>query len=134
MMPTWLYRQDFAKFSLNRHYNNGEKKLDVGYNKEKLLNHCLLEKLGRKGLVEKIRTVTTQKNSLIQDNCTLLPVEMNGEPDSLWVTELEKVFGFPRHYTDSGNLSVNERQQLLGRSWSLHVVKDILKPLKSFFK
>ncbi|GFV01554.1 hypothetical protein TNCV_2961471 [Trichonephila clavipes] len=22
MMPTWLYRQDFAKFSLNRHYND----------------------------------------------------------------------------------------------------------------
>ncbi|GFY23819.1 eukaryotic translation initiation factor 4E type 3-B [Trichonephila clavipes] len=21
MMPTWLYRQDFVKFSLNRHYN-----------------------------------------------------------------------------------------------------------------
>ncbi|GFW42677.1 methyltransf_21 domain-containing protein [Trichonephila clavipes] len=21
MMPTWLYRQDFAKFSLNRYYN-----------------------------------------------------------------------------------------------------------------
>ncbi|GFX48819.1 hypothetical protein TNCV_902011 [Trichonephila clavipes] len=21
MMPTWLYRQDFAKFSFNRHYN-----------------------------------------------------------------------------------------------------------------
>ncbi|GFY30137.1 hypothetical protein TNCV_4074501 [Trichonephila clavipes] len=21
MMPTWLHRQDFAKFSLNRHYN-----------------------------------------------------------------------------------------------------------------
>ncbi|GFU77271.1 uncharacterized protein TNCV_4853721 [Trichonephila clavipes] len=21
MMPTWLYRQDFTKFSLNRHYN-----------------------------------------------------------------------------------------------------------------
>ncbi|GFT23665.1 hypothetical protein TNCV_3511321 [Trichonephila clavipes] len=21
MMPTWLYRQDFAKFSLNRHYS-----------------------------------------------------------------------------------------------------------------
>ncbi|GFU57105.1 hypothetical protein TNCV_1779681 [Trichonephila clavipes] len=21
MMPTWCYRQDFAKFSLNRHYN-----------------------------------------------------------------------------------------------------------------
>ncbi|GFU75248.1 hypothetical protein TNCV_2056911 [Trichonephila clavipes] len=24
MMPTWLYRQDFAKFSLNRHYNAHE--------------------------------------------------------------------------------------------------------------
>ncbi|GFX45491.1 uncharacterized protein TNCV_2740281 [Trichonephila clavipes] len=23
MMPTWLYRQDFTKFSLNRNYNNG---------------------------------------------------------------------------------------------------------------
>ncbi|GFV31887.1 hypothetical protein TNCV_2563901 [Trichonephila clavipes] len=22
MMSTWLYRQDFAKFSLNRHYNS----------------------------------------------------------------------------------------------------------------
>ncbi|GFV71024.1 hypothetical protein TNCV_1447241 [Trichonephila clavipes] len=22
MMPTWLYRQDFVKFSLNHHYNN----------------------------------------------------------------------------------------------------------------
>ncbi|GFW32318.1 uncharacterized protein TNCV_674771 [Trichonephila clavipes] len=22
MMPTWLYRQDFAKFSLDRHYND----------------------------------------------------------------------------------------------------------------
>ncbi|GFX28994.1 hypothetical protein TNCV_3030371 [Trichonephila clavipes] len=24
MMPTWLYRQDFAKFSLNRHYNTSD--------------------------------------------------------------------------------------------------------------
>ncbi|GFU66074.1 hypothetical protein TNCV_1116861 [Trichonephila clavipes] len=26
MMPTWLYRQDFAKFSLNRHYNHDSDK------------------------------------------------------------------------------------------------------------
>ncbi|GFT30851.1 hypothetical protein TNCV_1682401 [Trichonephila clavipes] len=24
MMPTWLYRQDFAKFSFNRHYNQDD--------------------------------------------------------------------------------------------------------------
>ncbi|XP_055930560.1 DNA (cytosine-5)-methyltransferase 3A-like isoform X2 [Argiope bruennichi] len=63
---------------------------DLGYQEEKLLNHCLLKDLGRKAVVEKIRTVTTQKNSLIQDNYTLPPVEMNGDPDVLWITELEK--------------------------------------------
>ncbi|GFW16097.1 hypothetical protein TNCV_4680891 [Trichonephila clavipes] len=30
MMPTWLYRQDFAKFSLNRHYND---LIDLGQDK-----------------------------------------------------------------------------------------------------
>ncbi|GFU97519.1 glypican-6 [Trichonephila clavipes] len=33
MMPTWLYRQDFAKFSLNRHYNvlNAQHRFDSRY-------------------------------------------------------------------------------------------------------
>ncbi|KAF8790600.1 DNA (cytosine-5)-methyltransferase 3B like protein [Argiope bruennichi] len=107
---------------------------DLGYQEEKLLNHCLLKDLGRKAVVEKIRTVTTQKNSLIQDNYTLPPVEMNGDPDVLWITELEKIFGFPMHYTDTGNLNIKKRQELLGRAWSVPVIKDILRPLKNFFK
>ncbi|GFU49688.1 hypothetical protein NPIL_446961 [Nephila pilipes] len=111
-----------------------DENLDVGFQKETLLSHCLLENLGRKAVVEKIRTVTTQKNSLIQENCTVLPVEMNGEPDSLWLTELEKVFGFPVHFTDIGNLSISKRQELIGRSWSVPVVKDILRSFKRFFK
>lgn len=40
--------------------------------------------------MEKIKTVTTQRNSLIQAQCTVMPVDMNGEPDILWITELEK--------------------------------------------
>ncbi|GFV54523.1 hypothetical protein TNCV_4826511 [Trichonephila clavipes] len=42
MMPTWLYRQDFSKFSLNRHYKGGEIKVslrDPGY-KETRLGPC----------------------------------------------------------------------------------------------
>ncbi|CAL1294732.1 unnamed protein product [Larinioides sclopetarius] len=106
----------------------------LGYQQEKLLDHCLLKNLGRKAVIEKIRTVTTQRNSLIQNNYTLLPVEMNGEYDVLWITELERIFGFPIHYTDTGNLNIQKRQELLGRSWSVPVIKDILQPLKNFFK
>ncbi|GIX96743.1 hypothetical protein CDAR_591681 [Caerostris darwini] len=95
--------------------SNGDESCDLGYEQEKLLSHFLLKNLNRKAMVEKIRTVTTQKNSLIQDNYNLLPVEMNGIMDILWVTELETIFGLPMHYTDTGNLNINKRRELLGR-------------------
>jgi hypothetical protein len=62
------------------------------------------------------------------------PVEMEGIKDLLWMTELERIFGLPIHYTDVGNLPISKRQQLLGRSWSVPVVKWIFQPLKSHFK
>jgi hypothetical protein len=62
------------------------------------------------------------------------PVRMNGKEDTLWITELERIFGFPMHYTDTGNLGIGRRQQLLGRAWSVPVVEYLLKPLKSKFK
>jgi DNA (cytosine-5)-methyltransferase 3A len=64
----------------------------------------------------------------------IYPVKMDGDPGPLWITEIERVFGFPLHYTDVGNLSINKRQQLLGRSWSVYVVKWIFKSLKVYFK
>ncbi|KAG8201270.1 hypothetical protein JTE90_016756 [Oedothorax gibbosus] len=94
-----------------------------------LLGGYLLEGFERKATVAQIRTVTTNKNSLIQDNYNLLPVEMNGEPDQLWITELEKIFGFPPHYTDTGNLTLNKRRELLGKSWSMPVIINILRSL-----
>nr|XP_042911601.1 DNA (cytosine-5)-methyltransferase 3B isoform X2 [Parasteatoda tepidariorum] len=93
------------------------------------LESCLHTELGRKAKVNKIKTVTTKKNSLSD-----MPVEMKGIPDILWITELERVFGFPMHYTDVGNLSPTKRQELLGRSWSVPVITQILNPLQKLFK
>jgi hypothetical protein len=62
------------------------------------------------------------------------PVRMNGKEDTLWITELERIFGFPVHYTDTGNLGPGKRQQLLGRAWSVPVLEFLLRALKSEFK
>lgn len=45
-----------------------------------------------------------------------------------------RVFGFPKHYTDVGNIALGRRQQLLGKAWSVPVIKHLLAPLKNFFK
>lgn len=59
---------------------------------------------------------------------------MKGESDKLWITELEEIFGFPRHYTDVKNLSATNRQKLLGKSWSVQTLTAILRPLCFYFK
>lgn len=59
---------------------------------------------------------------------------MKGKADTIWVTELEEIFGFPRHYTDVKNLSATNRQKLLGKSWSVQTLTAILRPLCSYFK
>jgi hypothetical protein len=62
------------------------------------------------------------------------PVEINGNADTLWVTELEVILGLPIHYTDVQNTSLNKRRHLLGEAWNVHVVKHILQSLKLYFK
>ncbi|PRD35214.1 UNVERIFIED_CONTAM: Collagen alpha-2(XI) chain [Trichonephila clavipes] len=41
MMPTWLYRQDFAKFSLNRHYNGDVQQLLIAPSPEAAYEQCI---------------------------------------------------------------------------------------------
>ncbi|XP_076235873.1 DNA methyltransferase 3 [Calliopsis andreniformis] len=94
-----------------------------------LTPHCQ-----RYALVKKIRTVTTKVNSLKQGKLALKPILMKNESDSLWITELEEIFGFPRHYTDVKNLSATKRQRLIGKSWSVQTLTAILKSLCSFFE
>ncbi len=45
-----------------------------------------------------------------------------------------RLFGFPEHYTDVGNLGRAGRQRLLGKAWSVPVIRHLFSPLKDYFK
>ncbi|XP_059383507.1 DNA (cytosine-5-)-methyltransferase beta, duplicate b.3 [Carassius carassius] len=105
----------------------------VASQKDKLsLQECLDP--GRTAKYEKVRTITTRPNILKPGTDDRhYPIIMNGEADCLWITELEKIFGFPKHYTDVKNLGRLQRQKVLGKSWSVPVIRHLLAPLKDYF-
>nr|ASM42032.1 Dnmt3b [Pogonomyrmex barbatus] len=94
----------------------------------------LTPNLNRKALCKKLHTVTGRTGSLLQGKAELKPIIMKGKTDTIWITELEEIFGFPRHYTDVKNLSATNRQKLLGKSWSVQTLTAILRPLCLYFK
>nr|XP_054602069.1 DNA (cytosine-5-)-methyltransferase 3 beta, duplicate a [Nothobranchius furzeri] len=96
------------------------------------LQDCL--EVGRKAMFEKVRTITTKSNSIRQGKVGSLPVTMNGKEDYLWCTEMEQIFGFPKHYTDVNNMGRGQRQRVLGRSWSVPVIRHLFAPLKDYFE
>ncbi|XP_054651649.1 DNA (cytosine-5)-methyltransferase 3A-like isoform X6 [Dunckerocampus dactyliophorus] len=95
------------------------------------LQDCLEH--GRTAKFDKVRTITTRSNSVKQGKDQHFPVFMNEKEDILWCTEMERVFGFPVHYTDVSNMSRLARQRLLGRSWSVPVIRHLFAPLKDYF-
>ncbi|XP_027026902.2 DNA (cytosine-5-)-methyltransferase 3 alpha a isoform X2 [Tachysurus fulvidraco] len=113
------------------------------------LQNCLEH--GRTAKFDKLRTITTRSNSIKQGKDQHFPVFMNNKEDILWCTEMERygwldgwtdgwtdeerdrVFGFPVHYTDVSNMSRLARQRLLGRSWSVPVIRHLFAPLKEYF-
>uniref|UniRef100_A0A2K5F5Y2 Uncharacterized protein n=1 Tax=Aotus nancymaae TaxID=37293 RepID=A0A2K5F5Y2_AOTNA len=95
------------------------------------LQECLEH--GRLAKFSKVRTVTTRSNSIKQGKDQHFPVFMNEKEDILWCTEMERVFGFPVHYTDVSNMSRLARQRLLGQSWSVPVICHLFTPLKEYF-
>nr|XP_057913128.1 DNA (cytosine-5)-methyltransferase 3A-like isoform X2 [Doryrhamphus excisus] len=95
------------------------------------LQDCLEH--GRTAKFDKVRTITTRSNSIKQGKDQHFPVFMNEKEDILWCTEMERVFGFPVHYTDVSNMSRLARQRLLGRSWSVPVIRHLFAPLKDYF-
>ncbi|KAL8586041.1 hypothetical protein ACOMHN_023684 [Nucella lapillus] len=98
------------------------------------LNSVLTQQCNRRATVPQVRTITTQAHSLLQGSGGgTLPVSMAGAQDTLWLSELERLFGFPAHYTDVSNLPPTKRRALLGRSWSVQVVTEILRPLTQYF-
>nr|AAF74517.1 DNA cytosine-specific methyltransferase isoform 3 [Mus musculus]AAF74522.1 DNA cytosine-specific methyltransferase isoform 8 [Mus musculus] len=46
---------------------------------------------------------------------------------------MNRIFGFPAHYTDVSNMGRGARQKLLGRSWSVPVIRHLFAPLKDYF-
>ncbi|XP_072355047.1 DNA (cytosine-5)-methyltransferase 3A isoform X3 [Scyliorhinus torazame] len=101
------------------------------YNDKLELQTCLEH--GRTAKFNKVRTITTRSNSVKQGKDQHFPVLMNEKEDILWCTEMERVFGFPVHYTDVSNMSRLARQRLLGRSWSVPVIRHLFAPLKEYF-
>uniref|UniRef100_A0A672KPQ7 DNA (cytosine-5-)-methyltransferase n=1 Tax=Sinocyclocheilus grahami TaxID=75366 RepID=A0A672KPQ7_SINGR len=95
------------------------------------LQDCLEH--GRTAKFDKVRTITTRSNSIKQGKDQHFPVFMKDKEDILWCTEMERVFGFPVHYTDVSNMSRLARQRLLGRSWSVPVIRHLFAPLKEYF-
>ncbi|XP_051510104.1 DNA (cytosine-5-)-methyltransferase 3 beta, duplicate a isoform X2 [Myxocyprinus asiaticus] len=95
------------------------------------LQDCL--EVGRTAMFNKVRTITTKSNSIKQGKMGPLPVTMNGKEDYLWCTEMERIFGFPKHYTDVNNMGRSQRQKVLGRSWSVPVIRHLFAPLKDYF-
>ncbi|XP_031229130.1 DNA (cytosine-5)-methyltransferase 3B [Mastomys coucha] len=95
------------------------------------LQDCL--EFSRTAKLKKVQTITTKSNSIRQGKNQLFPVVMNGKDDILWCTELERIFGFPAHYTDVSNMGRGARQKLLGRSWSVPVIRHLFAPLKDYF-
>ncbi|XP_060919858.1 DNA (cytosine-5)-methyltransferase 3A-like isoform X5 [Labrus mixtus] len=105
--------------------------LSAMYNDRVDLQDCLEH--GRTAKFEKVRTITTRSNSIKQGKDQHFPVNMNEKEDILWCTEMERIFGFPVHYTDVSNMSRLARQRLLGRSWSVPVIRHLFAPLKDYF-
>ncbi|KAM4724469.1 DNA (cytosine-5)-methyltransferase 3A-like isoform 2-T2 [Anableps anableps] len=95
------------------------------------LQDCLEH--GRTAKFEKVRTITTRSNSSKQGKDQHFPVYMNEKEDILWCSEIERAFGFPVHYTDVSNMSRLARQRLLGRAWSVPVIRHLFAPLQDYF-
>ncbi|XP_069742625.1 DNA (cytosine-5)-methyltransferase 3A isoform X9 [Narcine bancroftii] len=108
-----------------------ERPLVAMYHDKLDLQNCLEH--GRTAKFNKVRTITTRSNSVKQGKDQHFPVLMNEKEDILWCTEMERVFGFPVHYTDVSNMSRLARQRLLGRSWSVPVIRHLFAPLKEYF-
>lgn len=103
------------------------------------LQDCLEPNCGRQAKFTKVQTLTTNANSMLQTKKGLLPVQYvasdgQHKEDILWITEMERLFGLPSHYTDVSNMGRSQRQRLLGKSWSVPVIRHLLSPLKDYYK
>ncbi|XP_026819840.1 DNA (cytosine-5)-methyltransferase 3C-like [Rhopalosiphum maidis] len=103
----------------------------IGIDEPKLEDY-LEKNLDRRANVEKVGTITS-KRSCLQDGKSRNPVSQDGQYTGLYITEIEAIFGLPHHFTDVGDLSIASRQKLIGRAWSVQVIKKLLSLLENTF-
>ncbi|CAI6377412.1 unnamed protein product [Macrosiphum euphorbiae] len=96
------------------------------------LDDNLEKNLDRQANVECVGTITS-KRSCLQDNKSGDPVCQDGQYTSLFITEIEQIFGLPQHFTDVADLSISTRQKLLRRAFSGQVIVDVLDLLSGKF-
>ncbi|PAA85768.1 hypothetical protein BOX15_Mlig034009g1 [Macrostomum lignano] len=100
--------------------------------RQRHLASCIDPRSGRAARHATVGCVTTKRCSGRGPDGSLPVADADGLPDALWVTELERLFGFPAHYTDCGLTDLG-RRKLIGRSWCLPLVAHLLRPLRHFF-
>ncbi|XP_076338328.1 DNA (cytosine-5)-methyltransferase 3B-like isoform X5 [Tachypleus tridentatus] len=96
------------------------------------LNSSLSSNLNQE--VETVSSDTMCNNLPSESKDSLTHGNTSDDKDALRVTDIEQVFGFPKHYTDTGNIPLGRRQQLLAKAWSVPIMKHIFMPLRNFFK
>ncbi|XP_037083741.1 DNA (cytosine-5)-methyltransferase 3C-like [Pollicipes pollicipes] len=102
-------------------------------NSEHSIAPCLVLP-SRQPATDQVGCVTTSRNSLRQGRLSLSPVVMDGQGDVMWITEIEQMFGLPRHYNrPSAAWALRGASSCWGRAWSAPVVRHILSSLTPFF-
>ena len=66
-------------------------------------------------------------------NVSITHLFLGGELDELWMVEVERVLGFPDHYTDVANLPPKDRLTIMAMSGSVPIFRHILTPLRRYY-
>uniref|UniRef100_A0A3Q3LQB0 DNA (cytosine-5-)-methyltransferase n=1 Tax=Labrus bergylta TaxID=56723 RepID=A0A3Q3LQB0_9LABR len=59
--------------------------------------------------------------------------DINSANTDLPPLSIPRIFGFPKHYTDVRDMNRLQRQKVLGKAWSVPVIRHLFAPLKDYF-
>ncbi|WAR19067.1 DNM3A-like protein, partial [Mya arenaria] len=65
-----------------------------------------------------------QNNNCLTDN--MISMQGNDKAKNVDVQEIERLYGYPAHYTDAWPLNHATRRRLLGNAWDVHAITRIL--------
>ncbi|KAE8741799.1 hypothetical protein FOCC_FOCC012660 [Frankliniella occidentalis] len=136
LRPVTVCSSEFVPMRRPRFFGGNLSSLTLGGRQKQSTSLILQDFLepGRTALVKKLQTITTNPAS---QRCAdgRRPVrQANGKESYLRLTELEVLFGYSRSWTDTGDLSLSARRQLIGRSFCVPVIASLLEELQILYK